>query len=59
METAWHRTLLALDLTAKTASAQARGRARAALLRGIRNEIAEIGPGNAMPEFKQSTKQRR
>lgn len=59
METAWHRTLLALDLTAKTASAQARGRARAALLRGIRNEIAEIGPGDAMPEFKQSTKQRR
>jgi len=59
METAWHRTLLALDLTAKNASAQARGRARAALLRRIRNELADIGPGEQMPLFKQSTKQRR
>jgi len=59
METAWHRPLLALDLTAKPASAQARGRARAALLRRIRNELADIGPGEQMPLFKQSTKQRR
>jgi len=58
METAWHRLLLVFDLATAEISAQGRGRVRSALLRGIRNELAQIGPGEAMPQFKQTTRQR-
>ena len=58
LETAWHRTTLILETATKELSDQQRARERTRLLRSIRTEIAEIGPGGQMPEFKQSTKQR-
>ena len=51
LETAWQNTLLLLgDTPAK---------ARSTLIKSMRTEINEIGPGNAMPEFKQSTRQKK
>ena len=52
LETAWHRCLLVIDLHARSP------RVRTAVLREIRIQLAAIGPGEKMPEFKQSTKQR-
>ena len=52
METAWQRLLLLLDTETKGSSAQTRGRIRSAILRDLRTELAEIGAGEAMPEFK-------
>jgi hypothetical protein len=58
MEIAWRRLLLLVDLETKPLSASSRGRIRSGLLRSIRGELAEIGAGDLMPQFKQSTKQR-
>jgi len=52
METAWQRLLLLIDTETKGSSAQTRGRIRSAILRDLRTELAEIGAGEAMPEFK-------
>jgi hypothetical protein len=51
LETAWQRMNLFLR--------DAKPRARSVIIRAIREEISEIGAGELMPEFKQSTKQRR
>jgi hypothetical protein len=58
LETAWQRMCLALETRSRGQTDAARGRARSQLLKSIRAEIAEIGPGEKMPEFKQSTKRR-
>lgn len=58
LEVAWHKLLLIHGEGAKQKSPQANGRARSALIRKIRTEIAEIGAGEVMPAFNQSTKQR-
>ena len=58
LETAWQRTLLLLDAGAAEATERERRRKRSLMLRSVRESIAEIGPGEKMPEFKQSTKQR-
>jgi len=57
-ETAWQRSLLLLDATSGEHTEQQRRRERTQLLKATRSEIAAIGPGEKMPEFKQSTKQR-
>jgi len=52
LETAWQRTLLALE---PNGMADMRQRA----VKAIRDEIAAIGPGDAMPLFDRETRQRK
>ncbi len=59
LESSWHKTLLLFENAAKDKIASARGRIRSGLIKEIRTEIEEIGAGLLMPEFKQSTKQRK
>lgn len=54
LETAWQRSLLLLESQREPRTA----RQRTGLLREIRTQLAAIGPGERMPEFRQSTKQR-
>jgi hypothetical protein len=55
LETARRKSLLLLEAEGNIASAKRR---QNQLLKQFRTEIAEIGPGEKMPEFRQSTKQR-
>lgn len=57
-EVGWHKLLLVHDKNNGHKSPQAKGRMRSGLIRKVRNEIAEIGAGGTMPEFKNSTRQR-
>lgn len=57
LEVGWQKLLLIHEEDFKTLS-KAKPRARSALIKGVRSEIAELGPGDAMPEFKNSTGQR-
>ena len=59
LDTAWHRMLLVFHEETKAANPQAIGRQRAALIRFVREEISQIGAGEAMPLFNKPTKQRR
>lgn len=59
LESSWHRIILLFEDSVKEKIASARGRMRSALIKEIRQEIEEIGAGSLMPEFKQSTKQRK
>lgn len=59
LHSSWHKALLMLEETAKGKTPQVVGKLRAGLIKEIRDEIEEIGAGSLMPEFKQSTKQRR
>lgn len=52
LEVAWQKLLLFHDDQAAGFSPQGYGRSRAALIREIRRELAEIGAGSKMPEFK-------
>jgi hypothetical protein len=58
LETEWHRALLMLDTNSAGSTDQERRRNRSRLFKSMRLRIADIGPGDRMPEFKQSTKQR-
>jgi hypothetical protein len=55
----WHKALLFLDEAAKDKSPQVKGKLRSSFIKEIRNELEDIGAGSLIPEFKQSTKQRR
>ena len=57
MDTAWHQMLLLAQRRDRSAVSNAR--TRSALIRKLRDEIREIGPGDAMPRFDRETKQRR
>ena len=59
LETAWHQMLLIFEHEIGQVSASAKGRARAAVVRAVRDEIAGIGAGEKMPLFNRSTKQRK
>ena len=59
LESSWHKIILLFEDAVKEKIASAKGRMRSALIKEIRTEIKEIGAGSLMPEFKQSTKQRR
>jgi hypothetical protein len=52
LETAWHNALLRLEMLTAELPLSTAKRARAALVKRIREEIAEAGPGEMMPEFK-------
>lgn len=58
LETVWQRTHLRLTTDAGKTDALLK-RERSRTIREIRKAIDEIGPGDRMPEFKQSTKQRK
>ncbi|MBP6005269.1 MAG: hypothetical protein KA746_17705 [Pyrinomonadaceae bacterium] len=58
METSWHKMLLLIDAATAGLSQAAATRFRNTVLRVVRSEIAEIGPGAAMPEFNRETRQR-
>lgn len=58
LETSWHKMLIIIDDSSRKMSPQALGRTRSSVLRSIREEVAEIGAGEAMPAFKQTTKQK-
>src|SRR2546426_4988033 len=57
LESAWQRMLLLVDSV--LASSTVRTRIRGRLIAKLRAEIADAGAGAAVPEFKQSTRQRR
>jgi len=58
LETAWQRMLLLLDAEHEGKSPAAASRLRGSMIKQIRTIIEEIGAGEVMPEFKQSTRQR-
>lgn len=58
LESSWQRILLLLGDEAKDKAASAKGRLRSGLIKEIRSELTEIGAGEKMPEFRQTTKQR-
>jgi len=55
LESAWHRMLLFIEHNVPEAL---RTRIRGLLIAKLRAEIAEAGAGTAVPEFKQTTRQR-
>ena len=57
LESSWHRMLLLVDHYAAGKSERLRRRIGRVLTGKIRDEIAELGAGASVPEFKQSTKQ--
>lgn len=59
LESSWYRMWLLVDQETNGESTRFRARLRGLLLAKIRAEIAEAGPGTRVPEFKQSTKQRK
>lgn len=58
LETSRQKILLQFDTRLPSASPQSKTRARNKVLNELRSELKAIGPGAAMPEFKQFTKQR-
>lgn len=59
LETAFQRSLVMLEAANPEHTDQYRKRTRTRLLKSLREQLAEIGPGSRMPEFNQSTKQRK
>lgn len=58
IEAAWRRTIEMLEKNTGALAPQAAGKARARLIKAIRDEIAKIGAGEMMPLFNTSTRQR-
>ena len=59
LESSWHRMLLLADRQAANRRTAFRTRVRRLLIGKVRDEIAKAGAGARIPEFKQSTKERR
>ena len=55
-ETAWHHTVLLLDRETRDLTALSKKRARSLVVRTLREEIDEIGPGDVMPAFDRPTR---
>jgi hypothetical protein len=58
LESSWHRMLLLADHKASARPDSFRARIRGLLIAKLRGEISAAGAGTAVPEFRQSTKQR-
>ena len=56
LETAWQRMLLLIE--GGDIPAASRSRLRSALIKQLRSEINDIGPGEMMPKFDRETRQR-
>jgi hypothetical protein len=59
LEVAWQQMLLILAERTKDEPDAKSRRLRSQLIKAIRSELDETGAGESMPEFKQSTKQRK
>jgi hypothetical protein len=59
IESSWFRMLLLIDEAARQLDAKLRTRLRGLLFATIRSEILAAGAGTRVPEFKQSTRQRK
>lgn len=58
LETAWQRMILLAKSGARASTSRSAARSRSVLISEIRNELRSIGPGELMPAFRQTTKQR-
>ena len=58
LETSWQRALLLLEAATTGLTDRQEKRRRSDYIKSVRTEIAAIGPGEKMPLFSQSTKQR-
>lgn len=58
LESSWQQILLHFEEKTEGKLPSAIGRLRSGLVKEIRSELDEIGAGEKMPQFKQSTKQR-
>ncbi|MGI8467870.1 MAG: hypothetical protein ACR2N3_05405 [Pyrinomonadaceae bacterium] len=58
LESSRQKILLLLDEIAKEKTNSAKSRRRSGLIKEIRRELDEIGAGEKIPQFKQTTKQR-
>lgn len=58
LESSWHRMHLLVNHHAAGKSETFRNRVGRLLVKRIRDEISELGAGTAVPEFKQTTRQR-
>lgn len=58
LETAWQRSLILLGEHTATATAKSAILSRSKLIKTMRLELIEIGPGDLMPKFDQPTRQR-
>lgn len=59
LELAWQRTSLLIGLNSMELTSAAAAKLRRDIIKAIRGEIAEIGPGAAMPAFDRETRQRK
>ena len=58
LESSWHRMLLLAGSMTTDRTSAFRTRLRKLLIAKVRAEVAAVGPGPRIPEFKRSTKQR-
>ena len=58
LETSWQRSLLLLEDRSKNDQPRSISSVRTKLVKAIRTELVEIGPGDAMPAFDRQTRQR-
>jgi hypothetical protein len=58
LETSWHRSLLLLEKLTSKAPSRSVSQTRSRLIKAMREELAAIGAGDAMPAFDRETKQR-
>lgn len=58
LETAWQRSLIVLAAHTENLSAKSLAISRSKLVKTIRLELSEIGPGDRMPKFDRPTRQR-
>jgi hypothetical protein len=59
LETSWHHMLLILIRESADLEPSPAGRVRSSLVRTLRDELDEIGPGEIMPAFDRQTRQRK
>jgi hypothetical protein len=59
LETSWQRSLLLLDDKTKGRPSRGRTLIRSKFVKALRDELNEIGAGEAMPAFDRETRQRR
>lgn len=59
LETAWQKLLLIISNGIELPSSSSASRSRSSMITDVRNELNQIGPGDVMPEFTPSTKQRK
>ena len=58
LETSWQRALILVEEETRGKPSRSATQLRSRMVKAIRNEITDIGPGETMPEFNRATKQR-